>query len=216
VDWRAALAQTRVLAPIWWLVRGYVAVALLVLLTSDTWSTWQPGIPRLESSTQLGAVAILAGVAVSVALGLWSRVPRALAIVANLALVAAIVPVAVQNAGPGYAPIPDAELVQQMEAIRYQQSMAGLTYNGDTVRNVYPYDRRGRLLHDVRLFGDGGRPLDIGEAGADPARRSVLTADGEALNAFPIRYRDPGTGKVTNPDAGPTVDAKPLTTEPLK
>ncbi len=39
---------------------------------------------------------------------------------------------------------------------------------------------------------------------------------GAALNAFPIRYYEPGTHKVANPDAGPTVDAKPLTTEPLK
>ncbi len=216
VDWRAALAQTRVLAPIWWLVRGYVAVAMLVIFTTNEWSTRQPGLPRLEDSTELGAVAILAGVAVSVTLGLWSRVPRAIAIVTNLALVAAIVPVAIQNIGPGYAPIPNSELVQQLEAVRYQQAIAGLTYNGDTIHNVYPYDRRGRLLHDVRLFGDGGRPLDIGEAGADQTRRPVLTADGEALNAFPIRYFESGTQKVANPDAGPTVDAKPLTTEPLK
>jgi hypothetical protein len=164
----------------------------------------------------LGLAAFVAGIAVWVALGLWSRMPRAVAIVAFLALVAAIVPVAIQNAGPGYEPIPNAKLVQQMEAVRYQQSIQGLTYDGEPVRNVYPYDRRGRLLHDVRLFGDGGRPLDIGAAGGDPTRRPVLTADGEALNAFPIRYYDPGTPKVANPDAGPSVDAKPITTEPLK
>jgi hypothetical protein len=216
VDWRAVLAQTRVLAPIWWLVRGYVAVAFLVILTTDTWSTRQPGIPHLNGSTELGLLAILAGVAVSIAFGLWSRAPRPVAVVANLALAAAIVPVAIQNIGPGYAPIPNDELAQQVEALRYTQSIAGLTYKGEPVPNVYPYDRRGRLLHDVRLFGSGGRPLDIGEAGADPTRRPVLTEDGEVLNAFPIRYREPGTGKVANPDAGPAVDAKPLTSEPLK
>jgi len=216
VDWRAVLAKLRVLAPIWWLVRGYVAVATLALLTTDSWSTRQPGIPRLNGSTQLGATAILAGIVVSVILGLWSRVPRPLAVVTNLALVVAIVPVAIQNIGPGYAPIPSDALVQQVEALRYQQAIAGVTYNGSPVKNIYPYDRHGRLLHDVRLFGDGGRPLDIGEAGADPTRRPVVTADGEALNAFPIRYSDPTTGKVTNPDAGPAVDAKPIITPALK
>ena len=103
-----------------------------------------------------------------------------------------------------------------MEAVRYQQSIQGLAYNGDPIKNVYPYDRRGRLLHDVRLFGDGGRPLDIGEVGGDLTRRPVPTVDGEALNAFPIRYYAPGTHKVANPEAVPTVDAQPLTTEPLK
>jgi hypothetical protein len=206
-----------VLAPIWWLVRGYVAVAAINVVTGNAWSAAQPGVPKLAGSVYLGAAAILAGMAVSVGLGLWARVPRGLAIAGNLALVAAIIPVAIHNAGPGYEPIPyQQEYAQQVEALRYTQAVSGLTYNGSPIKNVYPYDRRGRLLHDVRLFGDGGRALDLGEAGRDPTRRPVLTADGEALNAFPIRYFEPGTEKVTNPDAGPTVDAKPLITRPLK
>jgi hypothetical protein len=195
-----------------------VAVAAIVMLTSDTWSARQPWLPHFDGGAGLSALAILAGVAVSVALGLWGRAPRMLALVVNLALVAALVPVVAHNVDPGNAPVQsnDASLVQKLEAIRYQQAQSGLTYNGATVRNVYPYDRRGHLLHDVRLFGDDGRPLDIGEVGGDPTRRPVFTADGEALNAFPIRYREPGTDRVANPDAGPTVDAKPLTSAPLK
>jgi hypothetical protein len=217
VDWRAVLDRARVLAPIWWLVRGYVAIAAIVLVAGNTWSAAQPGVPKLSGSVYLGLAAILAGMAISVGLGLWARVPRGLAIAGNLALVAAIVPVAIHNAGPGYEPIPyRLALEQQVQALRYTQAASGLSYNGDTVLNLYPIDRRGRLLHDVRLFDDNGRPLDIGEAGADPTRRAVLTADGEALNAFPIRYSDPDTGKVTNPDAAPEIDAKPVTTPPLK
>jgi hypothetical protein len=217
IDWRAVLTKARVLAPIWWLVRGYVAVAAIVLVTGSSWSAAQPGVPKFSGSAYWGVAAILAGMGVSVAVGLWGRVPRGLAIAGNLALVAAIVPVAIHNAGPGYEPIPYQQgYEQQVEALRYTQAMSGLTYNGSPIKNVYPYDRRGRLLHDVRLFGDGGRPLDVGAAGGDPTRRPVLTTDGEALNAFPIRYFDPGTEKVTNPDAGPTVEAKPLITAPLK
>lgn len=220
IDFGPALAHARTLAPIWWALRGYVAVAALALLIEQSWSSWQPAIPWFGSAWG-GAFAILAGVVVSVGLGLWGRVPRGLAIAANLALVGAIVPVAIHNAGPGYEPIPQEYLVQEKlraeaEAMRFQASVAGLMFNGETVRNVYPYDRRGNLLYDVRLYGDQGRPLDIGIPGDDPSRRAVTTKDGPVLNAYPIRYFDPGTGKVAEPDAGPPVVAPPLETPPLK
>ena len=41
----------------------------------------------------------------------------------------------------------------------------GLSYYGAAVENIYPYDRYGRLLHDVRLFGADGHPLNIGKRG---------------------------------------------------
>lgn len=213
IDWSRVLSQTRVLAPIWWALRGYVAVAALALLASAKFSARQPAIPWFGSAG-LGALAIAGGVLISVAIGLWVRVSRPLAIAGNAILALALIPVIAHLASPERNPVAaansDQELVQRMEALRYQQLNSGLTYNGGAVKNVYPYDRRGRLLHDVRLFGDGGRPLDFGAAGADPARRPVFTVDGEVLNAFPIRYREPGTDKVANPNAGPNVDAPPL------
>jgi HAAS len=216
VDWRAVLERTRVLAPIWWALRGYVAVAGLAWFANAKFSVRQPAIPWFGSA-QAGVVAIAAGVLISVALGLFVRVPRPFAVAGNAILVLALIPVVAHLASPERIPVQsDASLVQQIEATRYEQANQGLSYNGESVKNIYPYDRRGHLLHDVRLYGDGGRPLDVGRLGGDLTRRPVLTADGEALNAFPIRYYEPGTNRVANPDAGPAVDAKPLTTSPLK
>jgi len=212
VDWDRVLTQTRVLAPIWWALRGYVAVAAIALATNAEFSARQPAIPWLGSA-QAGALAIAAGVLVSVAIGLWVRVSRPLALAGNAILALALIPVLAHLASPERNPVaasPSVELAQRMEALRYQQSTQGLAYNGETLKNVYPYDRRGHLLHDVRLFGDGGRPLDLGVAGADPTRRPVLTARGEVLNAFPIRYFEPGTNQVADPNAGPKVEAPPL------
>jgi hypothetical protein len=76
--------------------------------------------------------------------------------------------------------------------------------DGAPVQNVYPYDRRGRLLHDVRLYDQDGRPLNIGRGQGDPNRRLVVTRRGTTvLNAFPIRYFEPGTRRVAHPDAVP-------------
>jgi hypothetical protein len=81
------------------------------------------------------------------------------------------------------------------------------------VQNVYAYDRRGRLLHDVRLFDQNGNPLDVGAraAAADPLRRLVRTRGGRrVLNAFPIRYFEPGTRRVAHPNAAPRRRIAPL------
>jgi len=214
IDWSRVLTQTRVLAPIWWLIRGYVAVAAIALLANAKFSARQPAIPWLGSA-QVGALAIAAGVLISVAAGLWMRVPRPLSIAGNALLALALIPVIAHLAAPERKPVQsDANVVQQLEALRYQQSLAGLSYNGGIVDNVYAYDRRGRLLHDVRLYANGGTPLDVGAA--DPTRREVTTKDGPVLNAFPIRYYEPGTRKVADPDAGPKILAPPIVTPPLK
>jgi hypothetical protein len=167
----------------------------------------------------LSGLVLGAAIVVSVGLGLSRRVPRGLAIVANVALALALIPVAAHLADPSRHPatLDYAQQERQLaEAQRFQQSLAGLSFNGELVKNIYPYDRRGHLLHDVRLFGDRGVPLDVGSRGEDPSRRAVTTKDGPVLNAFPIRYFDPGTGKVADPDAGPEVVAPPLETPPLK
>ena len=84
--------------------------------------------------------------------------------------------------------------------------------DGLPVRNIYPYDAHGRLLHDVRLYDQNGRPLDIGRGATDPNRRPVFNRNGARLfNAFPVRYFDPGTNRVAHPDAVPHgLKPKPL------
>jgi hypothetical protein len=74
----------------------------------------------------------------------------------------------------------------------------------------------GRLLHDVRLYDNFGRPLSVLRGADDPQRRPVLERDGRrALNAFPIRHLEPGTRRVARPNAGPDIDPGPLRTRPL-
>jgi hypothetical protein len=75
------------------------------------------------------------------------------------------------------------------------------------VLNIYPYTRAGALLHDVLLYDQNGAPLTVGSPlVADPDRRLLRTPRGVAIfNSFPIRYYDPGTAKVTHPNAGPRI-----------
>jgi hypothetical protein len=89
----------------------------------------------------------------------------------------------------------------------------GLVFDGVAVENVYPYDRSGRLLHDVRLYDSRGRPLEL--MSSDPDRRPVRERNGaRAFNAYPIRYFEPGTRRVARPNAGPEIEPAPLRTRP--
>jgi hypothetical protein len=201
----------RELAPIWWAVRGYVALAALALAFGAGWSSSHAAVPRI-GNTKFGAAAVLVAVAASIALGLWSRrTPRALLPLAllNVVLLAAVVPVAVHlshRARPSVA----TQVVIQTEPV------PGLAYNGAPVDNIYPYSRRGRLLHDVLLYTGAGTPLSLRAKSYDPLRRILFTKGGGRIyNAFPIRYYQPGTTVVRRPNAAPKVKVPRITTPPL-
>ena len=92
----------------------------------------------------------------------------------------------------------------------------GLSFFGGPVTNIYAYDREGDPLYDVRLYDQNGAPLDVYEAAEDPLRRAVFDERGVLLlNAFPIRFYDPGTETVSDPAAAPPVDTTPVQTPPL-
>ena len=91
-----------------------------------------------------------------------------------------------------------------------------LTLDGVSVTNIYPFSRHGRLLHDVLLYTGSGAPLDVPGAAIDPQRRVLRTTSGkQVLNAYPIRYFDPGTGQVAHPGAAPKVQIPRIATPPL-
>jgi len=104
-----------------------------------------PGLPRFGSvgGTALVLAAALAG---SFALGLRSRGAtdgrRAALVAADLVLLVAAVPVLDRATD---APVP------VIVTGTVPAETPGFAYQGVAVENVYPYDRRGRLLHDVRL-----------------------------------------------------------------
>ena len=200
----AARGILRELTPIWWLVRGYVAVEATALLLDVQWAAAHRGVPAVQGDGEGGVLLIAAAVAVSIWLGLRARrraraFPQ-LAVLGNVVLALAALPVVVHLTQPppfGYVQ-PFAELAPA--------APAGLALDGVPVTNVYPYTRDGRLLHDVLLYDSAGRALDVGVGSADPHRRLLRTAGGRALfNSFPIRYYEPGTMRVARPNAAPAI-----------
>jgi hypothetical protein len=94
----------------------------------------------------------------------------------------------------------------------------GLALDGRQVGNVYPYDRRGRLLQDVRLYDETGAPLDV-RPGEGRPRRVVADRTGadRYFNAFPIRYFERGTSRVRRPRAGALSESPPgIATPPVR
>jgi hypothetical protein len=207
------------LAPIWWVVRGYVVVAAIAHLLQTDWSPRYAFVPRFGSA-EFGLVVIVLGVAASVGLGLRLRrrptAFRRLAALANIAVAVAAVPVADAFAGQ----LTRAQDILAATAGALQPLPApspGLVYDGRPVDNIYPFSREGRLLHDVLLYDGRGRPLEIPTNRAlDPDRRVVVTNGNRPLfNAFPIRYYEPGTRRVERPNAAPYVELPLVLTPPL-
>jgi hypothetical protein len=188
------------LAPIWWLARAYLVVAGVAAVTHSGWSTRFPAVPRFGSA-QAGIAAILVAAAASVALGLRARDIRLRrgAIALNVVCLVLALPV-VDHLGRGTLPPPTIVTVTAPYAV------PGLLYNGRPLHNIYPYTLRGKLLHDVLLYDEFGNPIDVGAGVTDPNRRILTTSTNtQVLNAFPIRYYDPATIRVSHPNAGPTV-----------
>jgi hypothetical protein len=209
---RAAGRVLRDLAPVWWVVRGYVAVAALALLADSDWSISHRSVPQLGSA-EAGLAVIAFAIAASVALGLWTRASRRSLrpplLLLNAVLLGSAIPVAQHLAQRATTTTSTATVIQTAV-------VPGLAYNGTPLTNVYPYSRDGRLLHDVFLYTDSGAPIEVRLA-PDPNRRLPRTTSGRSVfNTFPIRYYQPGTRTVRRPNAGPVVHVPQLRTPPLR
>jgi hypothetical protein len=195
---RSAYARLRELAPIWWVIRAF---ALLAVFTLGTRESYGVPFPRLTGYKALDVILVALAIGVSIALGFAGRrYPgrlRPLRIAANLALLACVAFL------PEFA---DQVRDRSTQYVYLSPSVTpGLAVSGVPVTNVYPYDTKGRLLHDVRLYDQNGRALEIGRGATDPDRRPVFGKKGRAIfNAFPIRYFQPGTNRVAHPNATPT------------
>jgi len=190
------------LTPTWWLARGYVAVAFLGFLGFG-WTISHREVPRLHNG-KLGLLAIAVAVVLSFWLGRRARgvkgTARVAVVAANIVLAAAAIPLAVHLAHSKPAA---QSFVVYVPAVQ----QAGLLNNGAAVTNIYPYTRDGKFLHDVLLFDGAGNPIQVGANFSDPNRRLLRTAGRYAAiyNSFPIRYYDPGTTRVSHPNAAPRV-----------
>ena len=203
---RALSSRGSMFAPLWWVARAYVAVAALGLLLGSTWPDRPVHfLPMLHSgrfTVAACAIALVGSLALGIRRPAWQ--PGL-----DVLLVAAALPVVVHDIRTHAWETPPAPV----SAVVEPAPVAGLSYDGNAVRNVYAYDRAGRLLHDVRLYDQAGRPLNIGakDPAVDPLRRVVQVRGGAvALNAFPIRYVDAGTHRVAHPNAAPRRRVAPL------
>jgi hypothetical protein len=203
---RPLAQRVSIFAPLWWIARAYVAVTALGLLTGATWPDRPVHfVPMLHSRTWTIAICLAALVA-----SIWLGVRRVRWEPAlNVVLAVAAVPVLVHDIRhrSWQTPAPPAQIVVAATPVD------GLAYGGTRVLNVYAYDRAGRLLHDVRLYDQAGHPLNVGatKPAADPLRRQVRTRGGTVvLNAFPIRYFQPGTSTIAHPNAAPRARVAPL------
>jgi hypothetical protein len=205
------------IAPIWWLIRAYVAVAAIGLWADWPWSTLHPAIPSVGiggPGSGLNGVVLIALVAVaSMALGLVARrrpgILRRVAVGVNVVLALAVLPVLghLTDERPSEAAAPQAVTVIPM----------GLFYDGRPVTNVYPYSRDGRLLLYVFLYDGAGQPLSIVGGSDDTQRRILRTPQGEPIfNSFPLRYYEPRSTEVENPTAAPPVEIPEIVTPPLE
>jgi hypothetical protein len=223
---RPAVTRTasvlRELAPVWWIARAYVAVAALAMLTGQgpadvaEFARYSE-VPRL-GSLGVGLLVLALAAVGSVAAGIAARRHpgrhRGALIAVNAVLVVAAIPVVDGLLEAESQQFPAGAYYQAFTAPPPEQP--GLHYDGVALDNVYAYDRAGRLLQDVRLYDSHGRPLDWGANFANPDRRPVTDAEGApVLNAFPVRYFEPGTNRVADPEAAPPLTPPRLTTPPL-
>ena len=195
----AVLDFTRQLRPAWWVLRGYLVLAVPaafgVLLGIGV-----PPFLTLFGSDLLGLLAVVAAVVTSVRLGLRSdRLPaphRQLVAVGNVAVVAlALLGGLVLRDRVSY----DGDVVYASTEVGFLQGPEG------GISNIYAFDAEGRPLADVQLFDQDGRPLDtlLLEAPdgsyAEPVR--ALDENGnEVRNVFPRTL----VAQTWSPDGQPT------------
>lgn len=197
------------LAPIWWMLRAFIAFAAVALMLGAPTSVKNPWMPVLGDRTStLAFLALIA--AGSVWLGLRHRRSRAMVRV-NVALALVALPLGLVLLDKG------SDIYGGGSVLYNDPPPTGLNVDGYPLRNIYAYTRDGRPLHDVALFGDHGMPLNIGgEQSPDPHRRLLTTpAGGAVFNTFPILYVDPGTGRVADPDATAVPIRPPRLTSPV-
>jgi len=160
-DVRAFLVTLR---PVWWVLRALVAAATV---------SWVFG----GGQFLLALIAVVISVEVG-RRGLAAQRPgwRSAVVVANGIAVVALLLV--------FAPSPgrllDAGRSTDQASGSSDPSGDGLRFDGDPVRNVFPYDSQGRPLTGIQLFDQEGRPLTVGADGRLPV------AEGQELLVEPV------------------------------
>jgi hypothetical protein len=220
-----AVAEVRafmpLLRPAWWVLRGYLVVAILAL--QDVNGTRDFPLPAIWGSHALGVAAVLAAATASVALG-RCRLPRsaaALVVAANLVLLV----VAGNLLADARSRLFRVEVREVASSSPFTDSP--LVSEHGPVTNVFPYDGSGKPLDGVLLYDQDGRPLLVGSQQwwSDRCKRLVAFPSGRdglpVRHSFPQRYvLDPsgrtlsGVIPVTAGQCKTTVTARPTVAPP--
>jgi hypothetical protein len=230
---RAAWSVVSALAPVWWVLRAWLAVTLLDRLTGP----WER-ITSLPTFGVPGLGLVLLGVAVvlSVLVGqghLWPGRPGRWPTQARLVLLALnVFAVTLLPALVG-GPLTTSRAVASYENDTYymgyrdaQSQQSGVAVNGRQLRNIYPYDASGQPISGVQLFDGAGRPIALTAeqtvSGASEVRIvgcPWFNGTQRLFNVFPLPERTQPNRTCSNParpsTAGPVVlPAPPLAQVP--
>lgn len=149
IGYARASEYLRLLRPLWWVVRGYLAAMLLTfILDGPSFGL----LPRIGGSTLAAALLVVATVLGSVWLGRRSERfgARARLVLHGGALVLAV-----------FALYAFVELDDKTRSGYYDYQT---TYHDpySHIQDVYVYDSEGRLIEGVRLFDQNGQPIRLG------------------------------------------------------
>jgi hypothetical protein len=188
--------------PVWWVVRGWVAVELVDYFFGSGVLTVVPTLHGPRPGALLVAVSVL----LSIQLGrgvLWPAVlvrplgARILTLTLNFLAVAMLPVVTWHLPHSGTAPV-----VRYVEVSTPASPVEGLALNGRPVINLFPYDARGKPLQGVQLFNENGEPVvlnkEMATAEGDTITYPWLRSGASVWNVFPMPVGplldDPTTG----------------------
>lgn len=184
------------LRPGWWVLRGYLAVAVLSWLDYDGGDSDIP-IPQPGGSAIVGLLLVLLAVIASVRLG---RGPRPRHGSVRLAMVGANVVLVVMALN-----MVSDHSRNRVSFIETRGPVGPLSY----ATNLYPYTLDGQPLEGVLLYDQHGMPVVLESDPSGQVERSMPSdAEGGAIgNAFPyaLRVQDPSTGLTSLPLPRPPV-----------
>jgi hypothetical protein len=181
------------LRPAWWVLRAYLAAWAI-------WSFTSIGMAGFRPRGVFQPVLGLAAVVLSVQLGRgWMRqltVTRVLLFAGNAVAVFLILLLAWSGRLTGAAE-------QSYEGSGSFSPVPGMSLDGQPVANVYPYDSEGKRITGVRLFDQGGRPLNAQEGEVDVSGNPLgLVRDSSGaprLNVYPRAVAGTDPWQVTDP-----------------
>lgn len=213
-------AQT--LRPLWWVARAWVAVQAVDLIWGS--GSYNLGLSPVPSLGPFGLPALLIAVFVSVQIGrgkVWPGRPRSGTFGRLLLLGLNITAVVLLPSTVSQVFTPEKAVQWGMTDTGYSQPYApqGLSFNGEPVSNLYPYDAAGNPLIGVQLVDDQGRRLKVDPdsvelaGGGNRAVSPWLNGRTELFSVFPLpeQQRDEMTWEVIGE---PALQAPPFAVLP--